>query len=78
MLVIFAALIAGPIVAGKQLKLGDFNLPMELLQPTGINNNDTKFEITGSRLNNAGGDAPLATGASSATSTDDSLRLRAF
>ena len=75
-LVIFAALIAGPIVAGKKLNLTDFTLPMELLQPTGLNNNDTKAQITGDRLNNAGGDFPVVSGTSSADS--DARRIRAF
>ena len=61
MLVIFVALIAGPIVAGKQLDLS-FDIPMQLLQPTGLNNNDTRNDTmtgtgasakeTGSRKNN--------------------------
>ncbi|KAF2175059.1 glycosyltransferase family 48 protein [Zopfia rhizophila CBS 207.26] len=67
-LVIFAALIAGPIVAGKFLKSLP-TIPMELLQPTGLNNNDTSASITGSRLNGAGGDTPVETAAA---------RFRAF
>ncbi|KAF2011689.1 glycosyltransferase family 48 protein [Aaosphaeria arxii CBS 175.79] len=46
-LVVFVALIAGPIVGGKYIKL-NFNIPMELLQPTGLKNNDTKTQVTGS------------------------------
>jgi 1,3-beta-glucan synthase len=46
-LVVFLALIVGPIVAGKQIKL-KINLPMELLQPTGYSNNDTSDQVTGS------------------------------
>jgi 1,3-beta-glucan synthase len=60
-LIVFVALIAGPLVAGKYLNFGA-EIPMDLLQPTGLNNNDTSPSITGSRLNNAGGDAPVATG----------------
>jgi len=50
-LVVFLALIVGPIVAGKQIKLdvGDM-LPMEILQPTGYNNNNTNAKVTGKCL----------------------------
>lgn len=47
LLVIFLCLIVGPIVAGKKLKLDLPDLPMEILQPTGFNNNDTKATPTG-------------------------------
>lgn len=49
-LVVFLALIVGPIVAAKFIKLpADFasKLPMEILQPTGYNNNDTSTSVTG-------------------------------
>ncbi|KAI9788617.1 MAG: 1,3-beta-D-glucan synthase [Peltula sp. TS41687] len=47
MLVIFVALIVGPIFAAKYVKnLPD--IPQQLLQPTGKNNNDTTSEETGS------------------------------
>jgi 1,3-beta-glucan synthase len=69
-LIIFVALIAGPLVAGKYLKFGA-TIPMDLLQPTGLNNNDTSASITGSRLNKAGGDGPEATSTGGA-------RIRAF
>lgn len=46
LLVVFLALIIGPIVAGKQLKF-NLDLPMELLQPTGYTNNDTSASVTG-------------------------------
>jgi len=58
-LIIFAALIAGPIVAGKFLSSLP-SIPMELLQPTGLNNNDTSSSQTGTAL--AGGAAATATG----------------
>jgi 1,3-beta-glucan synthase len=46
MLVVFVALIAGPIVAGRFFTtLPD--IPLDLLQPTGLNNNDTTSEPTG-------------------------------
>lgn len=66
MLVVFVALVVGPVVAGKQLKL-NFDIPMQLLQPTGLNNNDT--------LN----DTMTGTGAAStARRTDSSDKLRLF
>jgi len=55
---IFAALIAGPIVAGKFLTSLP-SIPMQLLQPTGLNNNDTSSSQTGTAL--AGGAAATAT-----------------
>lgn len=63
MLVVFVCLIAGPIVAGRFLDLSSFNLPANLLQPTGQNNNDTSSSQTGTGA--AGGSQP----------TDDSSRL---
>lgn len=57
-LIIFAALIAGPIVAGKFLTSLP-SIPMQLLQPTGLNNNDTSSSQTGTAL--AGGAAATAT-----------------
>ena len=50
MFIIFLLLIVGPIVASKFIK-GPTNLPMQLLQPTGQDNNDTSNIITGSALN---------------------------
>jgi len=46
LLVVFLAVIVGPIVAGKYL---DFNvkIPMDILQPSGYSNNDTKVTPTG-------------------------------
>lgn len=46
MLIIFVALIAGPIVAGRFFKTLP-SIPLDLLQPTGLNNNDTTSEPTG-------------------------------
>jgi len=47
LLVVFLALIVGPIVAGSKLKLALPELPMDILQPTGFNNNNTKTTPTG-------------------------------
>ena len=70
MLIIFLCLIIGPIVASRFLKKLP-KIPMDLMQPTGQNNNDTSSIITGARLNVAGGAG--ATGdelAATATGTD--------
>lgn len=68
MLVIFVALIVGPAVAGKFFKtLPD--IPMQLLQPTGLNNNDTTSETTGRGLNDANTAAATSAAASSAAAT---------
>jgi len=45
-LIIFIALIVGPIVASKFLTM-NVSIPMQLLQPTGLNNNDTSGSHTG-------------------------------
>lgn len=47
MLIIFVALVVAPIFAGKFLNHLPA-IPMNLLQPTGKNNNDTTSEETGS------------------------------
>lgn len=47
LLVVFLALIVGPIVAGKKLNFALPTLPMEILQPTGYNNNNTNAKVTG-------------------------------
>ncbi|OCK84889.1 glycosyltransferase family 48 protein [Lepidopterella palustris CBS 459.81] len=58
-LIVFVALIAGPIVAGKYLTSLP-TIPMQLLQPTGLNNNDTSGSQTGTAVNGA---AATGTGA---------------
>lgn len=69
MFIIFMALIIGPIVAGKYL--GKLNIPLQLLQPTGLNNNDTSNRVTGSALNGLGA-AASASGSAAATSSSSS------
>lgn len=73
LLVIFIALIVGPVVAGKYLSL-NFDIPMDLLQPTGLNNNDTSASITGSCVL---GECPGGPAADATGSTSDS-KLRRF
>lgn len=70
LLVVFIALMVGPVVAGKFMTL-DISIPMDLLQPTGLNNNDTTSSVTGSCLGGMkcpgpgdGGDDAAETGSS--------------
>lgn len=74
LLVVFIALVVGPIVAGKFLKF-NMSIPLDLLQPTGLKNNDTTSSITGS-CRNEGACAPI--GGEGAASTDSSDKLRRF
>ena len=68
MFIIFMALIVGPIVAGKYL--GKLNIPLNLLQPTGLNNNDTSNRQTGSALvKGLGGGAATASAAATSLSS---------
>ncbi|KAH8727038.1 putative 1,3-beta-glucan synthase component FKS1 [Phaeosphaeriaceae sp. PMI808] len=48
LLVVFLALVVGPVVVGGKLKFALPKLPMEILQPTGYNNNNTNASPTGS------------------------------
>ncbi|KAF2459576.1 1,3-beta-glucan synthase component-domain-containing protein [Lineolata rhizophorae] len=69
MLAVFVALIAGPLVASSYLPELP-SIPMDLLQPTGLNNNDTSNSPTGTA---AGGAAAQETSDSSDSS--DSKRM---
>ena len=69
MLVVFVALIVGPIVARKFIAIPS-NIPMDLLQPTGQNNNDTLGRTqTGTAL--LGGGAAATGGGGAAAGTTD-------
>jgi len=59
MLIVFLVLIIGPVIVRKYIKSLP-SIPMELLQPTGQNNNDTTTGVTGSALVNFGQDAGTA------------------
>lgn len=50
MFVVFFALVIGPAVAGNYLLKIKLSIPMNLSQPTGLNNNDTSSTITGSNI----------------------------
>lgn len=73
LLVVFVALIVGPVVAGKYLNFG-VSIPMDLLQPTGLNNNDTKATPTGTCLM---GECP-GPGGDAATTGDAKRLMMAF
>ena len=75
-LIVFAALIAGPVVAGRFLDTTTFKLPMELLQPVGLNNNDTLTSVTGSCVN--GLPCPGPGGSAAETSSSGSRRLARY
>jgi len=64
MFFVFVLLIVGPIVAGKFIDGKSLpNIPMQLMQPSGLNNNDTTNEETGSGNPFAGGGGAAETGA---------------
>lgn len=65
MLIIFVVLIVGPVVAGRFLKSLPA-IPLDLLQPTGLNNNDTSSSRTGSALNGLGAEETGAAATSTA------------
>lgn len=88
LLVVFLALIVGPIVAGKQIKFS-LDLPMELMQPTGYSNNDTTSEPTGTciggvcgayRGGNEGSDSDSGStdDSAEATATEAARRFRRY
>jgi len=48
LLVVFLLLLVGPVIVGSKVKFNSLpTLPMEILQPTGFNNNDTSAKVTG-------------------------------
>ena len=46
MLILFIVLIVGPIIASRFLTSLP-SIPLQLIQPTGLNNNDTSSSVTG-------------------------------
>lgn len=82
LLVLFILLFFGPIIVAQFIDL-KISIPLDLMQPTGQNNNDTFSSVTGNALGNFGQDGGAAatggggggnTGGSgdTATSSDDS------
>lgn len=64
LLISFVLLFFGPIIVANYVNLGTLgkSIPLDLMQPTGQDNNDTFSSVTGSALGNFGGDAAAATG----------------
>lgn len=85
--IVFLALVIGPAVAGKFIyktladMVGDKGTVFDMLQPTGLNNNDTFAEETGTKLGIGtshttyvrSGDPTAA-----ASATGDAQRIRLF
>ena len=71
MLVVFLVLIIGPVIVRKYINSLP-SIPMDLLQPTGQNNNDTTTGVTGSALVNFGQDAGTAAGTQAAATSSNS------
>jgi 1,3-beta-glucan synthase len=71
-LILFIALLAGPIVAGKFILTPSLekNIPEQLFQPVGLNNNDTRGTVQT-------GTGAASTGAAAATSAA-LARIRLF
>jgi 1,3-beta-glucan synthase len=61
MLVVFLVLIVGPVIVRNYIKSLP-TIPLQLLQPTGQNNNDTSNKATGNGLNGIIGNTGTAGG----------------
>ena len=73
LLIVFILLFFGPLIVSRFIDLGSFGtIPLDLMQPTGQNNNDTFSSITGSALVNFGQGAAAATGGGGGGGGDDS------
>lgn len=87
LLFVFLILIVGPVIVGQKFKF-DFpmTLPMEILQPTGYNNNDTTTSVTGACVNGmkcpewnpAGETGAAGTGGGAAATTAAARRFRRY
>jgi 1,3-beta-glucan synthase len=77
---LFIVLIVAPMVAGKFLKLDIDTLPMQLMQPTNLKNNDTTSQTTGTILGAAETGAATSGGAapSGAESSQAARRFAHF
>jgi 1,3-beta-glucan synthase len=74
LLIVALALVVGPIVAGKDILSESLtnSIPMQLYQPTGLNNNDT-------RGRNQTGTGAVSTGAqATASTTGGGTRIKLF
>lgn len=77
MVVLFVALIAGPIVAGKSIpKSLTSKIPMDLLQPTGQDNDNTRNDtVTGTAAKTYHGVASTSSTSSKSTATSNKFRF---
>jgi 1,3-beta-glucan synthase len=73
MLIVFIALIVGPLVAGKYIT--GFTLPLDLAQPTGLNRNDTLSSETGTAVQ---GGAAATDGAAATSAAARKLFVRNY
>lgn len=73
MLIVFLVLIVGPVIVRKYINSLP-TIPLELMQPTGQNNNDTSNKATGNGLNGiiGGGGATGGGGGGGAAATSNS------
>jgi len=74
LLVIFIALLVGPLVAGKRLK-GVPDAPMDLGQPSGLVNNDTFSSETGTAVQQPATDDSSGTQTSSDSAATNAVRM---
>lgn len=80
LLVLFLALIVGPIVAGKNVLTDSLisNIPQELFQPIGQNNNDTRGRNetgTGAKATNGAAATTAGSGSSASTNIARAIKL---
>lgn len=73
LLVVFILLLVGPVIVSKVMTF-NFDIPMDLLQPTGLEKNDTTASVTGTC---AVGNCPAGPGGDDADSTG-SAKLRRY
>lgn len=73
LLVLFLALLVGPIVAGSKIVSASLTdkIPMELYQPVGLNNNDT-------RGTNETGTGAASNGATASSTSTGVAKIRLF
>ena len=73
LLIVFLALLVGPVVAGSKIVSASLvkQIPLELYQPVGLNNNDT-------RGRNETGTGAASNGASATSSSSATAKIRLF
>jgi 1,3-beta-glucan synthase len=71
MLIVFLVLIIGPVIVRNYIHSLP-SIPLNLMQPTGQNNNDTSNKATGSGLNGVVGNTGTADSGGGAAATSNS------